>query len=99
MKTAEEMRTRLIDRAGEDEAFRSRLLSDPKGAIQDELDVSVPDDFEVNAHEDNRGIAHLVLPPHPRLTEAEMTEGFGGRGYREGGRVPYPRGGDWTSGR
>ena len=72
MTTTSELRTRILSKADEDGDFRARLISDPKAAISAETGTTIPDGFEVAVHEDSATMAHLVLPPSPALTEAEM---------------------------
>ena len=86
MKTASEMRMALIEKAGENDEFRARLLSDPKAAIESEFGVSVPEGFTLNVHEDSPASAHIVLPPDPSLTTAQLMAAAGGGGG--GGGVP-----------
>ena len=78
MTTATEMRTRILTRATEDGEFRSRLLAAPRAAIQAETGATIPEGFKVLVHEDSATTAHLVLPPSPELTEAEMEAIAGG---------------------
>ena len=78
MKTAREMQSRIIARATEDEAFRAKLLADPKRAIEEELDLAVPEGFTVEVHEESGTTAHLVLPPPARLSEGELAAVAGG---------------------
>lgn len=78
MKTADEMRRILVDKAGEDEAFRNRLLTDPKSAIQQELDLELPASLSIQVHEDSAETAHLVLPPSSKLSETELALVAGG---------------------
>lgn len=78
MNTKESLQQRVIDMAEEDAAFRSRLLSDPRSAIQDALDVDFPGDFNLVVHEDSVETAHLVLPPSPQLTDAQLEQAAGG---------------------
>ena len=80
--TAGAMRDRLISRAAADEAFRARLLSDPKGAVRDELDLAIPAGFTIEVHEDAADIGHLVLPPVSKLEEADL-EQVAGAGKRD----------------
>ena len=82
MTTAAEMKTRILTRASEDGDFRAHLIADPKAAISAELGRTIPEGFDIVVHEDGATTAHLVLPPSPELTEAEMEEMAGGRGYR-----------------
>ena len=79
MKTANEMRQHLADKAAADEEFRSQLLSDPKGTIEQELEITIPDGMEVQVHEDDAQTAHLILPPSPRLSETQLAEVAGGK--------------------
>ena len=41
-RTMGELREHLIEKATMDEAFRARLLSDPKAAIEEELGLTHP---------------------------------------------------------
>ena len=72
MTTATELKTKILTKAAEDGEFRTRLLTDPKTAISAETGVTIPEGFDVAVHEDSATTAHLVLPPSPQLTEAEM---------------------------
>ena len=78
MTTATEMKDRILSRAGEDSEFRARLIADPKAAIASEVGTALPDGFEVVVHEDSATTSHLVLPPSPKLTEAELQTAAGG---------------------
>ena len=78
MTTATEMKEAILSRAAEDGEFRARLIADPKAAISAEVGTSIPDGFAVVVHEDSATTAHLVLPPSPKLTEAELHTAAGG---------------------
>ncbi len=78
MTTATELKTQILSKAAEDEEFRARLIADPKGAISAEVGTSIPEGFDVVVHEDSATTAHLVLPPSPQLTEAELEMATGG---------------------
>ena len=78
MTTASELRTRILSKADEDGDFRARLVADPKAAIAAETGTTLPEGFSVMVHEDSATTAHLVLPPSPQLTEAEMESVAGG---------------------
>ena len=78
MTTATEMKTQILSKAAEDDDFRARLIADPKAAIASETGQAIPDGFDIVIHEDGASTAHLVLPPSPRLTEAEMEKVAGG---------------------
>ncbi len=78
METAKEMQARIVGKAAEDSDFRARLLSDPKGAIEQELGVTIPASLSVEVHEESGATAHLVLPPDSKLSEGEMQTVAGG---------------------
>ena len=82
MTTATELKTQILSKAGEDGEFRARLIADPKAAIASEVGTVVPDGFDVVVHEDSATTAHLVLPPSPKLTEAEMANVAGGGSHK-----------------
>ena len=63
MQTAEEMRRQLTEKAIEDSAFRAKLVADPKGVIEEEFGVAVPDFLEIKVHESEPKVLHLSLPP------------------------------------
>ena len=79
MKTASEIQASLIAKADEDETFRTKLLSDPKGAIQDVTGFTVPDSFSVHVHEEGATDFHIVLPPAgSRLSDKDLRDASGG---------------------
>ena len=78
MKTATELKARILSRADDDGDFRARLVADPKAAVADEIGMTVPEGFNVEVHEDSATTAHLVLPPSPELTEADLAMAAGG---------------------
>ena len=85
MATAREMQARVVSKATEDADFRARLLSDPKGAIEQELGVTIPASLSVEVHEENGAAAHLVLPPDSKLSESDLQAVAGGARYDSNG--------------
>ena len=71
-KTHEEMRTELLGKVAEDEAFRARLIEEPKAAIKEALDVELPDTVAVRVLEDSVSTVHLVLPPSADLSDQDL---------------------------
>ena len=57
-----EMERRLLQRSLEDDAFRQRLLEDPKAAVEQELGTRLPEDVRVVAVEETADTIYLVLP-------------------------------------
>jgi hypothetical protein len=76
--TQEELQDKIIERAGADGEYRSRLLSDPRAAIDELTKAPLPREIDVQVHEESATSFHLVLPPGSRLTEPELAQVFGG---------------------
>ncbi len=62
----------IVGKASEDADFRAWLRSDPKGAIEQELGVTIPAWLSIEVHEESGTTAHLVLPPDSRLSESDL---------------------------
>ena len=80
-QTMDELVAHFRNRSVEDEDFRARLLANPKDVLEDELDLTIPDGFEVHVHEDTGTSAHFVLPPSGAISDAEMGAVAGGSGW------------------
>ena len=78
MTTATELRDEILSKAAADGEFRARLVADPKAAISAEIGQTIPDGFDVIVHEDSATTSHLVLPPSPALTDADLAMAAGG---------------------
>ena len=78
MDTPNEMRMKIVDKATGDADFRTRLLSDPKGAIGQELGVTIPASLSVEVHEESDATAHLILPPDSKLSDGDLQAVAGG---------------------
>jgi len=64
-----EMERRLVGRSLEDDAFRQRLLEDPKAVAEQELGVRLPEEVRVVAVEETADTIYLVLPVAPPVGE------------------------------
>ena len=78
MESPNEMRAKIVGKAAEDAEFRARLLSDPKGAIGQELGVTIPASMSVEVHEEDGATSHLVLPPDSKLSAGDLAQVSGG---------------------
>ena len=58
----QEMERRLVERSLQDDAFRQRLLADPRAAVEDELGTRLPDEVRIVAVEETAQTIYLVLP-------------------------------------
>ena len=60
-----EVERRIIQRSIEDDAFTRRLIEDPKGAVEQELGMRLPEEVRVVAVEESADTIYLVLPSTP----------------------------------
>ena len=67
------MERRLKERSIEDESFRRRLIEDPKGAVEQELETRLPEEVRVVTVEETADTIYLVLPSTP-IAGAEGVE-------------------------
>jgi hypothetical protein len=58
----QEMERRLIEKSLQDESFRQRLMENPKGTVEEELGMRLPEDVRVVAVEETADTIYLVLP-------------------------------------
>lgn len=65
MSTEQALTGQVISKVWNDEAFKERLLTDPKAAIRDEFGIEFNDSIEVNAMTETPGKLYLVIPPNP----------------------------------
>jgi len=54
--------TLLIEKADSDDAFRTALLDDPRGTIEQELGVELPADINFTVLEESEDEVYIVLP-------------------------------------
>jgi hypothetical protein len=73
----------VVTQAWSDEAYKQRLLADPK-AVLAEAGVAIPPNLQVRVHAATPDEFHLVLPAPPqapagqKLSEAELDQVAGG---------------------
>ena len=81
METPNERRDKVVGKANQDADFRARLVSNPKEAIGQELDIAMPGSLTIEVHEESSTTAHLVLPPAGALSESDLQAISGGFGF------------------
>ena len=57
-----EIERTLVQRSLQDDAFRQRLLADPKATVEQELETQLPEGVEVTVVEESEQTIYLVLP-------------------------------------
>jgi Nitrile hydratase, alpha chain len=83
-----EMERRIVQRSIEDDAFRQRLIEDPKGALEQELGARLPKELRVMVVEETQDTIYLVLPSTPMagaeggdLSDQQLESVAGGGGW------------------
>ncbi|GGD94300.1 NHLP leader peptide family RiPP precursor [Paenibacillus nasutitermitis] len=66
MSAEQELLKQIIEKAWNEPDFKAKLLANPKAAIQEAFNVSVPDDINVTAVEETSKSFYLVIPPAPQ---------------------------------
>ena len=66
-----EIERALVQRSMEDEDFRQKLLDDPKGTLEQELETQLPEGVEVRVVEESAQSIYLVLPSASPLGQGE----------------------------
>ena len=77
-QSIDEFESYIRNKSVEDQEFRARLLSNPRDVVEDELDITVPEGFNINVYEDTSTSMHFVLPPSAALSDHEMSALAGG---------------------
>jgi hypothetical protein len=57
-----EVERRLIERSLQDDAFRQRLLEDPRAAVEEELGIQLPAEVQIRVVEETADTIYLALP-------------------------------------
>ena len=79
MQTSVEIESQIREKVDQDEAFREKLVQDPRSAIKEATGLTVPENFNIHVHEESASDFHLVLPPAAgRLSDQELRQASGG---------------------
>jgi hypothetical protein len=69
-----QLQGQVLERASRDQEFRSQLLENPKGALEQAFDVQIPEFIEVEVVEESPSKIYLVLPPATKEAGQELSD-------------------------
>jgi len=72
MRSGDEMLKQIVDKSALDADFRQQLLADPKSAICEELNITMPESMSIQVHESDMQTVHIALPPDPTISEEQL---------------------------
>ena len=78
MKTGVEVQAHIVLKAAEDVEFRNRLVKDPKGVIEAETGLELPDDMLVLVNQAISNGLESLQPIDKPLTQDELVQVMGG---------------------
>ena len=59
----------VLKKALDDDAFKAKLLENPKAAIKEVASIDLPEDLTICVYEDTSNVKHLVIPVNPNNEE------------------------------
>lgn len=74
MDKRKQFEQQIIEKAIKDQSFRQQLLDDPKGVIEKEFGLKIPESVEVKVLEENANTFYIVLPGSNKSSEMELTD-------------------------
>jgi len=74
MPSEQELRDKIIEKAWTDSAFKSRLLADPKSAIEEAFGVKIPSGLKLQVLEETDDTYYLVLPQSPAQAQKAASD-------------------------
>lgn len=72
-RTRQGLEEAITSRAYEDASFRQALQTNPKAALAKEFDSKIPDEVNVQVHEETARDIHVVIPAKPDKAEVQQT--------------------------
>ena len=74
MMTRQELETKLIGYAWEDEEFLAKLKANPKDVIEEISGEKLPDDLKINILQESSDEMSIVIPPTPLASDFDDNE-------------------------
>jgi hypothetical protein len=72
--TRRDIEAKIIALAWQDDEFRQKFVSDPKGQFEERLGTKLPESLEMTVHEEDENSLHFVIPLKPKANLAELSD-------------------------
>ena len=69
----------ISERAGQDPEFRAQLLSQPRVALGEMLEIQIPEGVNISVYEETPTDIHLVIPADSQLSDGDLELVAGGK--------------------
>jgi hypothetical protein len=72
--TRKDIEAKIVALAWQDDDFRRKFVTDPKGQFEARLGTKLPDSLKITVHEEDQNSLHFVIPMTPRANLDELTD-------------------------
>ena len=76
--TRSEVEAIIAERIAADPAFRDTLLADPRAVLSEIIGLNIPDNVQIDLHEESLTQIHLTIPSSEALSDADLELVAGG---------------------
>ena len=73
-QTRKDIEARIIAKAWKDEAYKQKLISNPKAVFEQEFNIQFPAEIKVEVKEENLTSLYFVLPIRPEIAGQEISD-------------------------
>ncbi len=73
-QTRRDIEAQIIAKAWKDEAYKQKLLSNPKAVLEQEFNIQFPAEIKVEVKEENRTSLYFILPIRPEIAGQEISD-------------------------
>ena len=73
-QTRKDIEARIIAKAWKDEAYKQKLISNPKAVFEQEFNIQFPAEIKVEVKEENPTSLYFVLPIRPEIAGQQISD-------------------------